>query len=76
MASFGLSAKVGARPQSISTHNAAMHTPTSSAPASPLSAQPVVLAKWHAFAAAQDPKGLQGLVADDAVFHSPVVHTP
>lgn len=31
---------------------------------------------WHALAAAGDPSGLDGLLADGAVFHSPVVHTP
>lgn len=32
--------------------------------------------RWHQLIAAQDPSGLEALVADDAVFHSPVVHRP
>ena len=31
---------------------------------------------WHEIVAARDVNGLEALVADDAVFHSPVVHTP
>ena len=31
---------------------------------------------WHHIVVTQDPSGLQGLLADDVVFHSPVVHTP
>ena len=31
---------------------------------------------WHHIVLAQDPSGLQTLLADDVVFHSPVVHTP
>ena len=31
---------------------------------------------WHALVRAQDPSGLDRLLADDAVFLSPVVHTP
>lgn len=35
------------------------------------------LAAWHAYmAAGGDPHALRDLLADDAVFHSPVVHTP
>ena len=34
------------------------------------------LQSWHALVAAHDPSGLDALLADDAVFHSPVVHTP
>lgn len=35
------------------------------------------LAAWHAYMAdGGDPQRLRGLLADDAVFHSPVVHTP
>lgn len=35
------------------------------------------LAAWHAYmAGGGDPQALRGLLADDAVFHSPVVHTP
>lgn len=35
-----------------------------------------VVSKWHAIAASKDPAGLDELLADEAVFHSPVVHTP
>ncbi len=35
-----------------------------------------VLAAWHAVMESQDPSGLDALLAEDAVFHSPVVHTP
>lgn len=31
---------------------------------------------WHRIAATNDVSGLDALLADDAVFHSPVVHTP
>ena len=31
---------------------------------------------WHELVRTQDPSGLDALLADDAVFHSPVVHTP
>lgn len=31
---------------------------------------------WHSLVKAQDPSGLEDLLADDAVFFSPVVHTP
>lgn len=31
---------------------------------------------WHALVEANDPSGLDTLLADDAVFISPVVHTP
>lgn len=36
---------------------------------------PVVVA-WHALLQSRDPAGLNALLADDVVFHSPVVHTP
>jgi hypothetical protein len=32
--------------------------------------------KWHAYMKAHDGKGLDALLADDAVFESPVVFTP
>ena len=35
-----------------------------------------VLQRWHEFVESQDPTILSALIADDAVFHSPVVHTP
>ena len=31
---------------------------------------------WHRLVRTQDPSGLGTLLADDVVFHSPVVHTP
>ncbi len=34
------------------------------------------LAAWHALVGARDASGLDALLADDVVFHSPVVHTP
>ena len=37
-------------------------------------ADPIVL--WHKLAEQRDARGLDDLLADDAVFHSPVVHTP
>ena len=34
------------------------------------------LASWHRYMLGNDPALLDDLIADDAVFHSPVVHTP
>jgi hypothetical protein len=34
------------------------------------------LATWHRLVREHDPSGLPALLADDVVFHSPVVHTP
>ena len=34
------------------------------------------LLAWHALVKARDAKGLDALLADDVVFHSPVVHSP
>lgn len=34
------------------------------------------VAAWHALLESRDPAGLNDLLADDVVFHSPVVHTP
>lgn len=34
------------------------------------------LPRWHQALAARDPRALPALIAADAVFHSPVVHTP
>lgn len=34
------------------------------------------LAAWHQLVRTHDPSGLDALLAEDAVFHSPVVHTP
>lgn len=34
------------------------------------------LACWHELLRTRDPRGLDALLADTVVFHSPVVHTP
>jgi SnoaL-like domain len=34
------------------------------------------LASWHQLVQTRSPKGLDALLADEVVFHSPVVHTP
>ncbi len=34
------------------------------------------LDRWHAVVKTRDPKALSALLADDVIFHSPVVHTP
>lgn len=34
------------------------------------------LQKWHAFTESRDPDVLSAQLAEDVVFHSPVVHTP
>ena len=34
------------------------------------------LARWHAVVESRDAAGLPGLIAEDAVFRSPAVHTP
>jgi hypothetical protein len=34
------------------------------------------LARWHAVVESRDPAGLPALIAPDAVFRSPAVHTP
>ncbi|MBS0211677.1 MAG: nuclear transport factor 2 family protein [Proteobacteria bacterium] len=34
------------------------------------------LETWHRLLAARDASGLPALIAEDAVFHSPIVHTP
>lgn len=39
-----------------------------------MSTSPITL--WHHLVQSHDPQGLDALLADDAVFHSPVVHTP
>ena len=38
--------------------------------------KPAVLRDWHAVIASRDVAALDLLLADDVVFHSPVVHTP
>lgn len=38
--------------------------------------RPAVIETWHRLAHTQDTAGLHELLAEDAVFHSPVVHTP
>jgi SnoaL-like domain len=42
----------------------------------PLTVNPDPLALWHRIASERDPSGLAVLLADEVVFHSPVVHTP
>lgn len=37
---------------------------------------PAVLEAWHRLVRTNDTSGLMDLLAEDAVFHSPVVHTP
>lgn len=37
---------------------------------------PEPIARWHQMVEARDPRGLHDWLADDVVFHSPVVHTP
>jgi len=37
---------------------------------------PKALEAWHHLVRTQDASGLHALIAEDAVFHSPVVHTP
>ena len=37
---------------------------------------PRAIARWHELAASRDSSGLDALLADDVVFHSPLVHTP
>lgn len=37
---------------------------------------PAALATWHRLVRERDMAGLDTLLADEAVFHSPVVHTP
>ncbi|WP_101758150.1 nuclear transport factor 2 family protein [Oceanicoccus sp. KOV_DT_Chl] len=34
------------------------------------------LTTWHQLVESRNPEGLDGLLADNVVFHSPVVHTP
>jgi hypothetical protein len=34
------------------------------------------LETWHRLVRTHDPSGLDALLAEDAVFHSPIVHTP
>lgn len=37
---------------------------------------PDTIARWHRIVHERNATGLDALLADDAVFHSPVVHTP
>lgn len=41
-----------------------------------LASLPTPLAAWHRLIERADPEGLDALLADDVVFHSPIVHTP
>ena len=54
-------------PDRVGWHDEAMD------PATPVAQ---ALARWHAVVESRDPAGLPGLVAEDAVFRSPAVHTP
>jgi ketosteroid isomerase-like protein len=38
--------------------------------------QPAVIEAWHRLVQSRDSASLSELLADDVVFHSPVVHTP
>lgn len=35
-----------------------------------------VVGRWHALVESKDPAALDALLDEDAVFHSPIVHTP
>ncbi len=35
-----------------------------------------IIQRWHSFVETKDPAILGGLIAEEAVFYSPVVHTP
>lgn len=37
---------------------------------------PATIRRWHEMLADNDPARLDALLADEVVFHSPVVHTP
>jgi hypothetical protein len=37
---------------------------------------PAAIARWHEFVSSRNAASLDELLADDVVFHSPVVHTP
>ena len=50
-------------------HGSAPGAPSPGAPPSPLAA-------WHELVHTRNPRGLEALLADEVVFHSPVVHTP
>ncbi len=38
--------------------------------------RPATIDRWHELVAKLDPSGLEDLLAEDAVFHSPAVHAP
>jgi hypothetical protein len=42
----------------------------------PFRPAPDALTRWHDLVRSRDPRALAALLADDVVFHSPVVHTP
>jgi hypothetical protein len=42
----------------------------------PFRPTPNALTRWHDLVRSRDPRALAALLADDVVFHSPVVHTP
>lgn len=37
---------------------------------------PDIMKQWHKLIQEQDVAGLDGILADEVVFHSPIVHTP
>ena len=38
--------------------------------------KPLLIERWHQLVESRDPSGLDALLADDATFFSPIVHTP
>ena len=38
--------------------------------------KPLLIQRWHELVASHDSSGLDDLLADEATFHSPIVHTP
>jgi hypothetical protein len=54
-------------------HRPAIGTPLATSPHDPMER---CLERWHAYVAAPDPGGLDALLHDDVVFHSPIVFTP
>jgi len=38
--------------------------------------KPLAIERWHQLIASHDPSGLDDLLAEEATFHSPIVHTP
>ena len=38
--------------------------------------KPLLIERWHRLIDSHDASGLDGLLADEATFHSPILHTP